>query len=63
MVGLEEVGDRVIDPRAVRQQRLEDAQLRLLATAVGDHPLPLEQLIRLERLRDQLRASGPEPAA
>jgi hypothetical protein len=51
----------VIDLSAVRQGRLEDEQLRVLATAVGDHPLPPEQLVRLEQLWEQLRESQLAP--
>lgn len=46
----------VLDLRAVRRQALEDEQLRLLATAVGDHPLPPEQISRLEAVRHARRA-------
>ena len=58
LAGMEELGDvhlSVVDLQALRRQRLEDEQLRVLATAVGDHPLPIEQLTRLERVRAQLR--------
>jgi len=48
----------VIDLQAVRRQQLEDEQLRVLASAVGEHPLPPEQLSRLERVRALL---GDEP--
>ncbi len=54
----------LIDLDALRRQRLEDEQLRVLATAVGDHVLPPEQISRLEAVRAQLRAypSGPTAA-
>ncbi len=54
----------MIDLDALRRQRLEDEQLRVLATAVGDHVLPPEQISRLEVVRAQLRAcpSGPTAA-
>jgi hypothetical protein len=48
----------VIDLRAVRREQLEEEQLRVLATAVGDHPLPVELQNRLEHVRAQLLASS-----
>ncbi len=63
---MDELGEagEVIDLDALRRQRLEDEQLRVLATAVGDHVLPPEQISRLEVVRAQLRAcpSGPTAA-
>jgi len=61
---LEELLDTAaIDLGALRRRRLEDEELRLLASAVGDHPLPPEQLSRLECVRDQLRCSAGGSAA
>ncbi len=63
---MDELGEagELIDLDALRRQRLEDEQLRVLATAVGDHVLPPEQISRLEAVRAQLRAypSGPTAA-
>ncbi len=53
----------VIDLQAVRRQQLEDEQLRVLASAVGEHPLPPEQLSRLERVRALLGGEPFGPAA
>lgn len=52
----------VVDLRAVRREQLEDEQLRVLATAVGDHPLPVESQSRLEHVRAQLLDKGPAAA-
>jgi len=51
---LEEVHADVIDLQAARLLALEDEQLRLLATAVGDHPLPPESAARVEAIRAEL---------
>ena len=58
-----EVNTPLIDLVAARRQRLEDEQLRVLATAVGDHALPPEQISRLEAVRAQLRTYPFGPAA
>jgi hypothetical protein len=42
---------------------LEDEELRILALAVGDHPLPIELRERLVSLRRQRDAGGAAPAA
>ena len=47
----------VIDLQAARRLALEDEQLRLLATAVGDHPLPAEPAARVEEIRAQLASA------
>ncbi len=52
-----DVGTPVIDLVTVRRQRLEDERLRLLATAVGDHPLPPESAARVEAIGAELAAA------
>ncbi len=53
----------VIDLASARRQQLEDEQLRVLATAVGDHALPPEQVHRLQAVQAQLHEVLPGPAA
>lgn len=65
MSAADELGDAdapVIDLQAFRRQQLEDEQLRVLATAIGDHPLPIEQQARLEQLRTRQLDPGPAAA-
>jgi hypothetical protein len=49
-----EVRADVIDLQAARRLALEDEQLRLLATAVGAHPLPAESAARVEAIAAEL---------
>lgn len=58
-----EVTAAVIDLQVARREQLEDEQLRVLATAVGDHALPPEQVSRLEHVTAQLLETGLGPAA
>lgn len=51
----------VVDLTRARVERLEAEELRLLAMGVGDH-LPIELVLRVERLRVERRTLGREPA-
>jgi hypothetical protein len=57
---LANVDAAVIDLTNARRQ-LEDEQLRVLATAVGDHALPPEQVSRLQAVQAQLHEVPPGP--
>ncbi len=51
---LGEVHADVVDLEAARRLARVDEQLRLLATAVGEHPLPPESAARVEAIRAEL---------